>query len=568
MIKYAWNSDDTDISAMLASVAGGGAYVARHPRLNDFNPFGKKRVRVVGGVKPWSYHARQEAADILTRASRGETIPPDVLSRAAKVFALDSFSGQSHAVADAFKRSGMNTTLVRSSINSPVKTVESALGQSKVFDLHDFYRPRPLTERDILGADAIVQVGDSASHGTLEKARRRGAGIYRVLTDYGDGNFLQPDEWLGGQNWMKIRNPKLYDRLFIPGGAEADLWGNIPSGRKANVNIGDIAVSPIFKNMQFERHSGPGTKAMLTIGGGAGASLSLRNYSAKENARYNFIGRDRTLFDDILSALRHKHGDNVNLNVFLGSSISKPQNIRNYDGTVSRGYAPSDIKLSKKLNQLDEVLSGDSGSKLVSRLSRTEKGRKLLADIRNRYRGMKLIKTVPQTEIGRNYASSDYVFALPGSTTAEYSSIRGQNHGGVIHLIPPEEPWAPRHFRGNALYTNRIMQPLAKSNIVSLTASDRGKRILDAVLEGGFKNWGRRSAETASKSALAPMVSAIKRDIALKRLARVGKLGLILTPAAVAGTRFVHRRSSSDSLEDRVKHILGKVKDAIGRITA
>lgn len=594
--KLASDYDPYVASSGLLSALAGGAYVAMNGGINQFNPLGRKSVAVVGGIKQWNPVARSMAAKLLKAVSSGD-VPPklvektraalilanpgdktiakdslaQLLDKARGVFQMDSFSGQALSAADSLHRGGFNVDVLQKAVNSPMRKVfvdsagnvvhkgTSGAKELTVFNQRDAYRPIDLSPSSLRKADAVLQVGDGASDHVLNNARTRGKGVYRLLTDYGDGNFKQPDMWLDGQNWMKVRNPRLYDRLFVPGGAEKGLWSELKRGRKANVNIGDIAISPIFEDMQFS-NSGGKPKAMLTVGGGAGSSIALRNVGASESQRYNFIGKERTLFDDILSALRKKHGDKAILDVFLGGTITKPQPVLR-GGKVFFERPPSDASLSRNLQKLTDLL--DPTSKRYKKYKKLERGRKLISAIEKRYKGLNFIHRVPQTEIGKAYATSDYVFALPGSTTAEFSAIKGQKHGGLIHLIPSEADWAPRHFRGNAKYVNRMMQPLAKDNIVSLVGKTRADDLVKAVAEGGFKDWGRINNHVSKVDSLKPMVSAIKRDIALKRLGRAGKLGVIAAPAIGAGAYFMNKlmnRNSKPKSDSAIVNAIENVK--------
>ena len=541
--------------SLLLSLLGSGAYIGKHHHLNEYNPFGKKNVTVVGGIKEWDPRARAEATKLILDSNNGVPVDPKKLENAKKLFMLDSFTAQSQGAADALHGAGVNVKFHRRALNEPWDT--KILPGERVFNPDKFYKATPLSFNDVKGTDAILQIGDSTDDYVFKRARRKGSKIYRLLSDYGDGNFKQPDFWLEGQNWMKVRDPKQYDRLFVPGGDAKHLWDKLGKGRRSNVNVGLMPVSPIFEGMNFSKSPGAQAKAMLTIGGGTGGSLLLQNNGANFNNRYNFVGKDRTLFDDILEALRKKHGDNFKLDAYLGSAIGKPENILR-NGKIEKGYIPSDVKLSKGLERLRDLL--DPNSKRYQRFARTEKGRNFLAGLAKRYKGLNLISAVPQSDIGKAYSTSDYILTAPGSTTSEFASIKGQRHGGLIHLIPSQESWAPRHFLGNAKYTNIIMQPGAQHNIVNITSKDRASKILKAIEEGGFKDWGRKAPRSVTESLL-PMVKAIKRDIGLARLGRIGRLGLLAMPGVAAGTYLLNNyRNNKVEKEDKFKSIWSNIK--------
>lgn len=580
-IKRAWDDKDTALTIGGTSLAGTGAYLLKHRHLRDFNPFAEKRIKVIGGVKDWDPALRAEATQVFKDVAAGKSVPTEKLEAAKKVFMLDSFSGQTLASADALNRAGLKVDVIKRSINSPYKTVADAtklidpkdlskkefkrllkdkgLRDLKYFDLKDFYRTPDLSPKQLRGADAILQLGDSTHDMTLAQARKRGAKLYRMLTDYGDGNFKQPDYWLG-QNWMKVRDPKIYDRLIVPGGAENGLWDQLGRGRSSNINVDRIGVSPIFGLEEFRHTSGSRPKAMFTLGGGANGWV-IGNPNVKEINKYNFIGKERTLFDDMLSALRAKHGNKATLDAYLGSVVQKKQFILDpATGKLKVGYAPSDLRLSVKMRRLMDSM--DPNSRLYKRLSQTSKGKRVLKYIANRYKGLNLIGQVPQSDIAKAYATSDYIFALPGSTAAEFAAIKGQKHGNMIHLIPSEADWSTRHFRGNAKFTNRIMQPNAKKNIVDLLSKNRASDLTKAVREGGFKDWGRKAIPQGDN--LAPMAKAIKRDIILKRLGRVGKLGLLATPAVGAGAYLYKKHTDKKAPpKSRMQEIWNLITDKV-----
>lgn len=581
-IKCAWDDKDTALTVGGTSLAGTGAYLLKHRHLRDFNPFAEKRIKVIGGVKDWDPVLRERAAQVFKDKAAGKPVSAEQLDAAKKVFMLDSFSGQTLASADALNRAGFKVDVIKRTINTPKKIVADAtnmidpkdlkkvkkllggkgLKDVEYFDIRDFYRTPDLSPKQLRGADAILQLGDSTHDMTLANARKRGAKLYRMLTDYGDGNFKQPDYWLG-QNWMKVRDPKLYDRLIVPGGAEKGLWDQLGRGRSRNINVDRIGVSPIFGLEEFRHTSGSTPKAMFTLGGGANGWV-LGNPNVKDINKYNFIGKERTLFDDMLSALRAKHGDKATLDAYLGTVVQKKQLILDpATGKLKIGYAPSDLRLSVKMRRLMDSM--DPESRLYKRLEQTRKGKKVLKYIANRYKGLNLIGQKPQSDIARAYATSDYIFALPGSTAAEFAAIKGQKHGNMIHLIPSEADWSTRHFRGNAAFTNRIMQPNAKKNIVSLLSKNRASDLTEAVREGGFKDWGRKAIPQGDN--LAPMAKAIKRDIVLKRLGRIGKLGLLATPAVGAGAYLYKKHTNKKAPpKTRMQEIWDLITDKVSGI--
>ena len=148
-------------------------------------------------------------------------------------------------------------------------------------------------------------------------------------------------------------------------------------------------------------------------------------------------------------------------------------------------------------------------------------------DKTDRYKNIRLHSLVPQYDIAKVYSNADYLFQLPGSTTAELAAMKG-NPGKVINLVPDENPdWMPKHFSSNAKFNEKIM-PGATS--IDLADSDNMlSRISKAVMEGR-ESMGESPNRVADVSDAA---KAIKSDIFKLKLKRLGKLGLPL--AGMAG---------------------------------
>ena len=581
LLKQAFDRDDADLYGGLSSLLGSSYYLGKHHTLREYNPFSKINVSVIGGAKPYDYSKRLAARKML---ERGEKLPPEL----EKLFWLDSFSNQTDAALDALNDAGISTKHIQRVTND----FRGNVGGRPVAYAEDFYKPTKILTDDLKGSDAILQVGESASRGNIFNARRRfGSRLYRLLSDQGYGNFNQPVEWLGGENWMRVFDPKMYDRIFVPG--DRSIWKKYYkeqggpslrdvekewSGRKRNVYTRGISVSPIFENTEYARHAGSGAKGVLTVGGGSGAGMILgdaeRMVGKNRASAFNFLDPNaHNLLDDILSAMRSKHGDKFSLDAYVADSIQDPvdiyygrkselppvdEQIKDLNRNVAdrkifkHDVVPSDRDLGKGLRNLRDILNNDTESPVMKQLLSTEKGRKFIDSVRNRYKGLNLIEKVPQTSLAKAHAGADYSFVLPGSTTSEIMAIKGKKNGGLIYLIPNEANWAPRHFSTNAWFANNSLQPKAAKNMIRVMSKDRAKNLVEAVAEGGFKDW-KRAVPISEKAKIAPMINAIKRDVAKARLGRIGSLGIIAAPMAFAGYDYWNRnlRKKDKSLMDR-----------------
>jgi len=376
----------------------------------------------------------------------------------------------------------------------------------------------------------------------------RGAKIYRVNTDFGPGNFLQPDKWLDSLNWMKVNTPKLYDRIITPGLKHFERTGQMPKwmrGLRPSLDVGNIAVSPIFENMEFSENlptfTGSGrAKAMYTFGGGAGGFLGLGEPVLDEAAQLD-LSKNRVL-DDMLNALRKRHGNNFDLDLYVGNALD------NISAKTVAG-APVELPHNKNvrgfLKQIEEALVPDSERKARGLAPRTAEQEQLA----KRFAGLKIVRGVPQSEIAKAYANSDYVFMVPGSTSAEFASIKNNAKGVRGHLIsiipdetlkgrlsPGRQNWMPQHFTPNAEYIESIL-PKGFSSRVNIASPTRALDLEKAVASAG-KNSGAMpnllNGAAESATGWSKAVKTMKRDVRLSRAGRAGKFGLLATPALLA----------------------------------
>jgi len=426
--------------------------------------------------------------------------------------AQDSITQPAFAAADALNAGGVKTRMF-----NPFSSSRGALNAA-------------IDDKNI---GAVLQVGHD--HYPFDTARLNSKGKYntRLLTDYGDGGFKQPFRVMDTEmNGMAVR-PGIdkFDTIYVPGG-DLKRWSAIPKGQRT-VSVEGLATSPLFENYVF-RASEPGTsasgrnaKAILTSGGGSGRGLLFESgpdmfpLDGKLRTKSLLRSEDNT-FDYILKALRKKHGSNFSLDFISGLAdhgTSYNPGIAEY---IS-GLTPADVlrmasgsnvgtqNVDKDLSILYTLL--DKNSKLRNDLLSSEAGSKFIKSIDSRYSGLNIIKRLPHTGMADAYRSADYLFGLPGSSLGEIASIKGDTHGGLIHLIPHETSSRARHFRGNAEVANILMQPGAKHNIVSLGSTTLGDDLTKAVAESGTRNWGRVHGFKTGPDALKPMVKDLLKHV-------------------------------------------------------
>ena len=587
----------SDVLATALGLGSGGASIgyARRFKGRDFNPFARVHASLLGGVKQYDAAARDvmglsldladRAKEIMASGSdskilgfirgleaegssnpiiqdqikqiselgakvvRGEISAADTAlesflpKRVAAALRMDSFTGQTQATADALRRNGVIVDDV------VTRATSAPIGTDRFYNLEDYYRPTQMTEGQLRNPDAFVQVGSRPDENLLKSERaNRGAKLYRVNSDFGPGNFEQPDAWLSGDNWMKVKDPKMYDRIATPG---LDYFGDrvTPAmrGRKASVNLDNIAVSPVFGRHTFSdqlaSHTGKGrVKAMYTFGGGAGSFLGLGDPRA--GGAFNW---DDNVLTSMLDAIRKKHGNNFDFDFYtgdllndIGINVKDPSTgkIIGFELPHNRQYR----EVAKKLQEL--TMSDAERAKLgLGPLSEADKA------LRERYKGLRVVKGVPQSELARAYANSDYVFMVPGSTSAEYASIKDNAkgiRGKLISIIPdewlegrlkPGQPnWMPRHYSTNAEYIESLVPGAIRVNLRSPTFSkDLENAVGGAVQSGVFKK------QLASGKSWDAFANLLKRDVRLARLGRAGKLGLMAAPVLAAAGYGAHR---------------------------
>lgn len=398
---------------------------------------------------------------------------------------------------------------------------------------------------------SVIQIG-AMSPENAAVLQQSGKHLGRLATDYGSGGYLQPRYHLHGNgqlgyiNGMYIDPLINYDSVYIPGG-KLRRWEGIPNNAKT-VSIGRLATSPLFGSVGYSQTHGPRAQAFLTTGGGSGIGLPFeyRTLGALgANTDRSIMHPAPNLLDYLLDALRKKHGDNFDLNYVTGidESLIRPRlKPADYDYLVNNiGKVRNTAELG---SQLDFLIMGDlmnPKSDLYRRVASRPGGQQLLDRIAKRFSGLHVINRVPLPEMAKYYGNADYIIGLPGSSVGEMAQMYGKKTPGIIHLVPRENEFYPRHFRGNALATNAIMQPGARHNIVSVASPTLKEDIARAIQEGGFKDWGRRPI-MSTQEAMAPMVNDIRRANRireLKMLASPSGLGNRLAKGLWRAAKFI-----------------------------
>ena len=500
------------------------------------NPFFQEQLRLI----------LAEAQKVLSGTASATTMESFLPQRVAQALRLDSFSSQTHAAADALRRNGV---VIDELIP---RATNYAVDKARVYDPYQAYLPSNLSAESLRKPDAFVQVGMHPQEDLLRNERLfRGAKAYRVSSDFGPGNFRQPDRWLDGQNWMKINDPKLYDRIVTPGLSHFEAKGEMGPGMrglKKSVGVDNIAVSPVFEHTKFSdrlaTHTGKGrVKAMYTFGGGAGGFLGLGEPTNIAKKQFQLSGQG--ILDDMLYALRKTHGDNFDFDLYVGNALDDV-NVKQYMG--SGGYVDKQLPharaLRRKLKLLEHVTMSDAEreAKGLKPLTRRQKM------LREKFKGLHVVRGVPQSRIANAYANSDIGFLVPGSTSAEVASIKDNAkgiRGKFISIIPDEdlkgrlkpgqENWMARHFTPNADYLESLIPGTERVSMRSATRrEDLAKIVADTAAKAKTSTTSAARKSIDTKGTWDTFAKILKRDVRLGRLGRLGKLGLIATPALAA----------------------------------
>lgn len=508
---------DTLAAATALGSAGMAASYGNQQRWK-LNPLARPNVLVLGGVSPTGPTANRP---------------------------MDSFSTQTHAVANSLRENSDARVKVRQAFRPEVSGygAEASGGvygggygagvKQKFFEPVNF--GNTLKSRGDL-YDAIVQVGATPDDAYLKSRMRDHLLRYRALTDFGQGNLHQPEIWLGARNWMRVhdQDPGSYTRLFAPGATAEDLAKFKKMTDFDSIATSSIPVNKAFHDVAFQPkvNTGP-VRATLSMGGGAGGFMMVpeaKQTLAGGQMRYN--PDQHTVLDDIVTALKEKHGANFQLDVLTGGA--------------------------------NQVAAGKPGNRPLADFLHELEKRKAAGD--PRFSNINFHGRVPQVStngmsVADAYAKSHYLFQLPGSTTAELLSMPGEHVGKVINLVPDETPnWMPKHYGRNDDFVRRHLPSARRLSINSSSRLDDLRKIIGEGLPEAMVG---RSPVRADYSNVAKIVQGDIKRLKLNRLAKFGLLGL---PGVAAGTYLAGRASdymrpdvSDMSLLERLKHTVKKL---------
>lgn len=464
----------SDVLAAATTLGSTGA-AAAYGQQNRWriNPWARPDVLVVGGVSPTGPTANRP---------------------------LDSFSTQTHSVADALRTNADARVKLRPAFRP--ESGGDSYADPYTSSRKKFYTPvdfaRSLRRRGDL-YDAVMQVGASPDDAYFKARKADHMLRYRALTDFGQGNLKQPEMWLGARNWMKLHDtePGAYTRIFAPGASASDLLKFNQFTDQSSLAVNSIPVNRAFYSVPFQpKLSTDKVRATLSMGGGAGGFLLVPE--AKRTAADGSIFYDadrRNLLDDIMESLKAKHGDNFTLDVLTGGANKVPEG------------KPGNRPLEKFLQEIEQ--------------------RKARGDAR--FANLNLHGRVPQVadkglSVADAYSKSHYLFQLPGSTTAELLSMPGENVGRVINLVPDEAPeWMPKHYGINDDFVRSQLPTARRLNIASSTRLQDLQKIMEEGLPAPLT--GRTPLRADYTQAAQTVVNDIRR-LKLNRLAKFGLIGL------------------------------------------
>jgi len=391
-------------TALKVLAAGGGlataAQFAHHGGTRVFNLDATPHVRVLGGPQPYI---------------------------ASNNTSKDSFSSQAHALIKALKEQGLNVD-------------------------HD---PWPTSGKDAKGIartvvrqaasppdyDAVIGVGHEFGRPAIVDA---GKVKIRLNTDFDSGNFVNTRKIYdtAGQDAMAVRgDKKRFHRYWTPGKDEHYTMPEEHTGKLPSMRVGNIPVSDAFNTPYTVKDWSPAArkKAFFTMGGGNAAPMVfdelavagtedlpatmadklLRRPGAKNYATRRYDVSKRFFLDDVVEAMRAKHGNNFELDALLGSTWDKnPMQMR---GMRSDNF----------FKELQDYIATPEG--------------------KARFSGVNFIDRIPQGEVARKFADSHYVMTVPGSTVGELMHMPGEEVGKIINVLPnTNRDLFMKHFEGNA----------------------------------------------------------------------------------------------------------------------
>lgn len=508
------------------------------------NPFSKGNVIVLGGTE----------TDILD--ADGKPSGERTLLRNS------SFNAQRAAAAEKLKDSGLLNITEKPLYYEP-GNISYKKNKDSYNALRDTFKPISLSlaPSELKDVDAVYQLGAHPEAYKLGKLSDDGHIVrYRQLTDFGSGNFKQPEQWIGSTNWMGVLDDvKGHDRFVVPGSTEG-----VPAGKKKNLSVDNISVdegfygntkyaptkedfyvpvadaekkvrdlkgeeSPKLKPGEFIREKdgkrsvwtknnvpaghivrkdskgigriyAPGAGGhWMTMGGGAGAFLPIMEAANPDDSKA-FLKNKRMLIDDWATAIRTNNATAADkLHILLGGAA-------NQDNEVTRmyKYIMQWVDDANKLPQEEFLRKYRSMGKSLAL---------------ERYLNAKQMKIWQATKgMADIYRNAKSVTMLPGSTGAEAMRMGGEHLPRFINMIPDETiPWMPKHWSENAkVYADH----LGSKNInISDVTGNRIKQIQEIIGDG-----------SPIKRVKAPAVydvnnvaRTLANDIRLKKLINLGK---------------------------------------------
>ena len=475
ILKRAYTDPDKQLSGkdLIAALATAGGGKLSHSFIRDvgarhINPFGKINVGVLGGI--------ETANDAVAKTRAGK--------------AMDSFSAQTHALSNSLQQAGPGPKL---NVNTqPIYRPGAQYGAI----------PTELTGLDPKKLDAVIQVGDSPYNHMLENLKHNDVQRYRLLSDFNEGNFKQPDNWLGTTNIMKVTDdPKSYTRFIVPGTKELPLQH---AAQRASALTPNIPVSDVFTNAKFTR----GAKPVGVYGFGGGAMGHTMFEEALDEAG-NFDPKKLTTFDRVNEAMARRYGEDYTLKMF---------------GTPGA---------NEKLKGLFDSYSA------------------LKASGDPRFKNVEFLGGIGQKDVADLYSKASHIFGLPGSTTAELNAMSG-TPGKIVNIVPKDIWWRPGHFPVNA---EHIEKSLPGARTIQL-GHENNPSLLDSILKEGPESMVPHKGVKADFSQFRKLMV---KDVLRTRLKNLGKLGVPLTVAG-GGLAYLanhlYNATRPKSFSERLKHKL------------
>lgn len=373
------------------------------------------------------------------------------------------------------------------------------------------------------GYDALLQVSHTPQEGLMRFWKAFGMPRYRQATDYGLGSLRQPENYMGeGHNGMRIYDAHTgaHTRFIVPGATPDELTAFSQVSDRPSLGVDNIPVGEHFKKHRFRPKTDPIARATLSMGGGSGAGLLFDDVLKTVDGKKVYDASANNLLDDLLGALRNKHGKNFRLDVLTGGLHTKPEIKAMFDA--------------------------------------------FQADKSPRFKNVKFHAQVPQEaalgqmSMADAFENSKYLINLPGSTMAEIASMRGHHIPKLINLLPDaSKPDMAGHFDTNHKVVERMF-PGTRG--LPLNAPDRGELLKQFINEGLPEPVYRRRPVLPDYK---PVAKAILEDVRANRIAARGKLKLLglagLGSAGMLGYGRLHGESPKEKLDRLRDRIAGMI---------